>query len=207
MILVFCIVGILVLLVTLILISKLELKINRLDISNIDKHKNNEKLSLQISLLIGKFKWFRITINKDKLARIYVKIKEKEASMDLNKVKKDIEQDFKIIFEDAELRKLIFSTKLSLEKFNANIALGSRDILLTSYLVAVVSIVISNILPHIISPKKDVARIIHYRIVPIYKEEDIYNIHLSLTINTKILHLLNIIIKTYKITKLKKSTV
>lgn len=207
MILVFCIVGILVLLVTLILISKLELKINRLDISNIDKHKNNEKLSLQISLLIGKFKWFRITINKDKLARIYVKIKEKEATMDLNKVKKDIEQDFKIIFEDAELRKLIFSTKLSLEKFNANIALGSRDFLLTSYLVAVVSIVISNILPHIISPKKDVARIIHYRIVPIYKEEDIYNIHLSLTINTKILHLLNIIIKTYKITKLKKSTV
>lgn len=207
MILVFCIVGILVLLVTLILISKLELKINRLDISNIDKHKNNEKLSLQISLLIGKFKWFRITINKDKLARIYVKIKEKEATMDLNKVKKDIEQDFKIIFEDAELRKLIFSTKLSLEKFNANIALGSRDFLLTSYLVAVVSIVISNILPHIISPKKDMARIIHYRIVPIYKEEDIYNIHLSLTINTKILHLLNIIIKTYKITKLKKSTV
>lgn len=207
MILVFFIVGILVLLVTLILISKLELKINRLDISNIDKHKNNEKLSLQISLLIGKFKWFRITINKDKLARIYVKIKEKEATMDLNKVKKDIEQDFKIIFEDAELRKLIFSTKLSLEKFNANIALGSRDFLLTSYLVAVVSIVISNILPHIISPKKDVARIIHYRIVPIYKEEDIYNIHLSLTINTKILHLLNIIIKTYKITKLKKSTV
>lgn len=207
MILVFCIVGILVLLVTLILISKLELKINRLDISNIDKHKNNEKLSLQISLLIGKFKWFRITINKDKLARIYVKIKEKEATMDLNKVKKDIEQDFKIIFEDAELRKLIFSTKLSLEKFNANIALGSRDFLLTSYLVAVVSIVISNILPHIISPKKDVARIIHYRIVPIYKEEDIYNIHLSLTINTKILHLLNIIIKTYKITKLKKCTV
>ena len=207
MILVFCIVGILVLLVTLILISKLELKINRLDISNIDKHKNNEKLSLQISLLIGKFKWFRITINKDKLARIYVKIKEKEATMDLNKVKKDIEQDFKIIFEDAELRKLIFSTKLSLEKFNANIALGSRDFLLTSYLVAVVSIVISNILPHIISPKKDVARIIHYRIVPIYKEEDIYNIHLSLTINTKILHLLNIIIKTYKITKLKKTAV
>lgn len=207
MILVFCIVGILVLLVTLILISKLELNINRLDISNIDKHKNNEKLSLQISFLIGKFKWFRITINKDKLARIYVKIKEKEATMDLNKVKKDIEQDFKIIFEDAELRKLIFSTKLSLEKFNANIALGSRDFLLTSYLVAVVSIVISNILPHIISPKKDVARIIHYRIVPIYKEEDIYNIHLSLTINTKILHLLNIIIKTYKITKLKKSTV
>ena len=207
MILVFCIVGILVLLVTLILISKLELKINRLDISNIDKHKNNEKLSLQISLLIGKFKWFRITINKDKLARIYVKIKEKEATMNLNKVKKDIEQDFKIIFEDAELRKLIFSTKLSLEKFNANIALGSRDFLLTSYLVAVVSIVISNILPHIISPKKDVARIIHYRIVPIYKEEDIYNIHLSLTINTKILHLLNIIIKTYKITKLKKSAV
>ena len=207
MILVFCIVGILVLLVTLILISKLELKINRLDISNIDKHKNNEKLSLQISLLIGKFKWFRITINKDKLARIYVKIKEKEATMDLNKVKKDIEQDFKIIFEDAELRKLIFSTKLSLEKFNANIALGSRDFLLTSYLVAVVSIVISNILPHIISPKKDVARIIHYRIVPIYKEQDIYNIHLSLTINTKIQHLLKIIIKTNKIIKLKKTAV
>ena len=207
MILVFCIVGILVLLVTLILISKLELKINRLDISNIDKHKNNEKLSLQISLLIGKFKWFRITINKDKLARIYVKIKEKEATMDLNKVKKDIEQDFKIIFEDAELKKLIFSTKLSLEKFNANIALGSRDFLLTSYLVAVVSIVISNILPHIISPKKDVARIIHYRIVPIYKEQDIYNIHLSLTINTKIQHLLKIIIKTNKIIKLMKTAV
>ena len=207
MILVFCIIGVLILLITLIVISKIELKVNRLDLSNIDKHKNNEKLSLQISLLIGKFKWFRITINKDKLARIYVKIKEKEATMDLNKVRKDIEQDFKIIFEDAELRKLIFSTKLSLEKFNANIALGSRDILFTSYLVAIVSIAISNILPYIVSPKINVARIIHYRIVPIYKEQDIYNIHLSLTINTKIQHLLNIIIKTYKITKLKKSAV
>lgn len=207
MILVFCIVGILVLLITLILISKLELNINRLDLSNIDKHKNNEKLSLQISFLIGKFKWFKITINKEKLAWLYVKIKEKEASMDLNKVKKDIEQDFKIIYEDEELRKLIFSTKLNLEKFNANIALGSRDILFTSYLVAIVSIAISNILPHIVSPKINVARIIHYRIVPIYKEKDIYNIHLSLTINTKILHLLKIIIKTNKIIKLKKTAV
>ena len=207
MILVFCIIGVLILFIVLIVISKIELKVNRLDLSNIDKHKNNEKLSLQISFLIGKFKWFKITINKEKLAWLYVKIKEKEASMDLNKVKKDIEQDFKIIYEDVELRKLIFSTKLNLEKFNANIALGSRDILFTSYLVAIVSIAISNILPHIVSPKINVARIIHYRIVPIYKEEDIYNIHLSLTINTKILHLLNIIIKTYKITKLKKSAV
>ena len=207
MILVFCIIGILILLITLIVISKIELKVNKLDLSNIDKHKNNEKLSLQLSLILGKIRWFRVTINKEKLASIYVKIKEKEAKMDLNKVKKDIEKDFKIIFENDELRKLIFSTKLSLEKFNANIALGSRDFLLTSYLVAITSIVISNILPHIVSPKSNVAKIIHYRIVPIYKEEDIYNIHLSLTINTKILHLLNIIIKTYKIIKLKKSAV
>lgn len=207
MILVFCIIGILILLITLIVISKIELKVNKLDLSNIDKHKNNEKLSLQLSLILGKIRWFRVTINKEKLASIYVKIKEKEAKMDLNKVKKDIEKDFKIIFENDELRKLIFSTKLSLEKFNANIALGSRDFLLTSYLVAITSIVISNILPHMVSAKSNVARIIHYRIVPIYKEEDIYNIHLSLTINTKILHLLNIIIKTYKIIKLKKSAV
>ena len=207
MILVFCIIGVLILFIVLIVISKIELKVNRLDLSNIDKHKNNDKLSLQLSLILGKIKWFRVTINKEKLASIYVKIKEKEAKMDLNKVKKDIEKDFKIIFENDELRKLIFSTKLSLEKFNANIALGSRDFLLTSYLVAITSIVISNILPHIVSPKSNVARIIHYRIVPIYKEKDIYNIHLSLTINTKILHLLNIIIKTYKIIKLKKSAV
>ena len=110
MILVFFIIGILFLLVALILLSKLELNINRLDLSNIDKHKNNEKLSLQISFLIGKFKWFKITINKEKLAWLYVKIKEKEASMDLNKVKKDIEQDFKIIYEDVELRKKILLT-------------------------------------------------------------------------------------------------
>lgn len=207
MILVFCIIGVLILLITLIVISKIELKVNRLDLSNIDKHKNNEKLSLQLSLILGKIRWFRVTINREKLASLYVKIKEKEANMDLNKVKKDIEKDLKIIFENDELRKLIFSTKLSLEEFNANIALGSRDFLLTSYLVAVASIVISNILPHIVSPKSNVARIIHYRIVPIYKEKDIYNIHLSLTINTKILHLLNIISKTYKIIKLKKSAV
>ena len=207
MILVFCIIGVLILLITLIVISKIELKVNRLDLSNIDKHKNNEKLSLQLSLILGKIRWFRVTINREKLASLYVKIKEKEANMDLNKVKKDIEKDLKIIFENDELRKLIFSTKLCLEEFNANIALGSRDFLLTSYLVAVASIVISNILPHIVSPKSNVARIIHYRIVPIYKEKDIYNIHLSLTINTKILHLLNIISKTYKIIKLKKSAV
>ena len=96
---------------------------------------------------------------------------------------------------------MILSTKISLEKFNANISLGSEDFILTSYLVATVAMTISNILPHIVSKNADARKIIHYRIVPIYKEENIYKIHVSMNLNIEVLHLIKIVIKIMKINK------
>lgn len=201
MILVFILCFIIAIIIVMIIFSKIEIKIHRLDISNIERKKNNDKLLIQISLKIGKLEWIKFKINKEKLAKLYVKIKQKEAEEKTQVTKEKIENNLKEAIKSKEVRKMILSTKISLEKFNANISLGSEDFILTSYLVATVAMTISNILPHIVSKNADARKVIHYRIVPIYKEENIYKIHVSMNLNTEVLHLIKIVIKIMKINK------
>lgn len=204
MVLVFILLAIILIIIIVILMivfSRIELKIHRLDISNIERKNNNEKMLIQISLKIGKIEWIKFKINKEKLAKLYVKMKQKESEKKTKIMQKKIENSLKNAIKNKEFRKMVLSTKINLEKFNANICLGSRDFILTSYLVATVAMVISNILPHIVSKQSDVNKIIHYRIVPIYKEENIYKIHISANISTEVMHFIKIIIKVIKTNK------
>jgi len=195
MVLVFCFIAIFLAICILIICSKIEIKIHKLYISNREKRKNNEKMIMQISLKIGMIRWFKVKIDKQKFKAVYEKMKKQQESEKSKKMQRKMKQILKKAIQDREIRKMILSTKLNLKKFNANILIGNENFLITSYLVAGIAMAISNVLPHIVSKDVNLSKDIHYRIVPIYREENVYSISLSLEASTKILHLLKIVIR------------
>lgn len=172
----------------LISISKLELNIEDLDMSNINKKKNNKKLSVKISLKIGKLHWIYFKLNKHKLSIIYAKIKKNQYKKNITNedLKQKAIQDFKLIITNAKIKKEIIKTKINIEKINIDILVGTRDYIITSYFVAFISIIISNILPHILDKNIEIEKDIFYKVNPIYYPINMYNIKLSTIINVKV---------------------
>ena len=172
----------------LISISKLELNIKNLDMSNINKKQNNQRLSVKISLKIGKFHWLHFKLNKHKLATIYAKIKKDQYKKNITNedLKRKAIQDFKLIINNKEIKKEIKTTKINIEKLDANILVGTKDYIITSYLVAFLSIIISNILPHLLDKNIIIEEDIFYKVNPIYHPINMYNIKLSTIINVKV---------------------
>ena len=85
----------------LISISELELDIKNLQMSNINKKRNNEKIQIKVSLKIGNFHWLGIKITKTKLATIYAKMNEKQYKKNITN--KDLQrqaiEDVKVFFK------------------------------------------------------------------------------------------------------------
>lgn len=203
MILVFYIIlGILffiTLVASLIYISKLEIKIENLDMNNINKKNNNEKILIQISLKLHNIRWIRFKMNKEKLANLYGTAQKLEYKNNISAkiMKEKAEKEIKIILKDKKLKQKILDTNIELEKFNANISLGTEDYIITSYLVALIAIIISNILPHIIKDRNAIDKI-KYKVLPIYQPSNVYSIKLSTILNVKISNLINIAITLKK---------
>lgn len=196
------IILLIILLITFIIsISKLEIKIQNLKINNTNKIKNNEKILIQISLKIGKLHWLKIRINKEKLAKLYVKIKKSEEKNHITTqiIKEKLKDEIDRILREQEIKQQILNTKIEIENFKCSIELGTEDYILTSFIIAIISIIISNIIPHIISKNtKNIKKAINYKVLPIYQKQNIYNVQLSITISTKISHLLQIIFALIK---------
>ncbi len=201
------ILAILLVLIFMICISKLEINIKNMYINSRNKRKNNERALIKLSLKIGKWNWLKIKLNKEKLANLYAKLKIQEYTngIKFDNMKKNLETSAKVALKNRKLKKLVKSTNIEVEKFNANIAVGTEDYILTSYIVAIISIAISNILPHVIKEdevrKNNISKIIHYRIVPIYRDNNEYNVHLTIIASTKVLHLIRIFIEFIKMSK------
>ena len=136
----------------LISISELELDIKNLQMSNINKKRNNEKIQIKVSLKIGNFHWLSIKITKAKLSAIYAKIK--------------------------------------IEKLDTKIFVATKNYIATSYLVAIISIIISNILPHVVDEKASLDQDIFYQIKPIYNPINMYSVQANIRISTKIIKVL-----------------
>lgn len=191
--------------VFMISISRIEINIKNMHMNNLNKGKNNEHICIKLSLRIGNWNWLKIKLNKQNLANLYAKLKIQEYTDGINfeTIKNKFEISAKHILKNKEFRKLIKNIKIEVEKFNANIALGTEDYIVTSYIVATISIIISNILPHIISEKnkkdRKLSKIIHYRIVPIYRDENEYNIHLTLVACIKVWNLIKVLLRLIKI--------
>ena len=100
----------------LISISELELDIKNLQMSNINKKRNNEKIQIKVSLKIGNFHWLSIKITKAKLSAIYAKIKEKQYKKNITNKLEDIGLNILITFNKVEEISPEMSGKFSILK-------------------------------------------------------------------------------------------
>lgn len=219
------IMGMITVFMMLIIISKIEVNIKKFHISkinNINKNVNNNgnnnwknrSTFLKISLKIGKFQWLWINLDESKLAKIQEKLKEQEEKNKQikEKVNREIKNDLKLIIKNKKLRKELKDIKPQLKLFKANIQISTKDYIITSYLVAIISIVISNIVPHLVNEKqnrasKEIIKNINYKINPIYINQNYYDIRLSMIIDVSIFKILKFLIALVKISKKISKTV
>ena len=201
------IISIIFLLTILIISSKIEIEINKLDIDNTrkmstkdDRQKNNSKMVVQISLKIFNVHWIKIKLNKQKLASQYIKekIKVEEKNIEVKKIVKDIKENvLKNRNERTKIIKQIKKTQVLLEKLDLGVKVGTEDVVLTSYLVGVISIIIANILPHLVQAKKQTSEQLRskykYEVMPIYKNKTLYKINLDCIISAKLVHIIYVI--------------
>ena len=224
------IMGMITVFMMLIIISKIEVNIKKFHISkninNINKNVNkkinnngnnnwkNRRTFLKISLKIGKFQWLWINLDESKLAKIQEKLKEQEEKNKQikEKVNREIKNDLKLIIKNKKLRKKLKDIKPQLKLFKANIQISTKDYIITSYLVAIISIVISNIVPHLVNEKqnrasKEIIKNINYKINPIYINQNYYDIRLSMIIDVSIFKILKFLIALVKRSKKISKTV
>lgn len=201
MILVFCItlaiicgIGILTLLIYL---SKIELNIKNLYMNSESKKQNNKNVIISISLKLGGFKWFEFKMNKNKISSLYAKMKITEYKHNKD-IKNKMKRLLKACIQDKRIIKLASNLSIEIKEFKSEIFLGTEDTIVTSYLVAVVAIIISNVIPHTI---KNSLNAIQYKVLPIYKQKNMYILKLDSIIDIKIMKIIEIILKVKRTIK------
>ena len=202
MVLVFLICIILIIITAiffLIILSTLKIEIKDAELSNInDKNKQNttkskigKKYKIKISLLfLNKIKYISINLN-------YKKIQELKSKINFNKINiKKIEKEF----EWSDLKELI-EIKPNISYMNLNIKLGIDDVLFTTYLIPIISTIISIFLPLVV--EKASINKVNYIIKPIYNNGNIYDVKINIGLKIKIIKVVNAIYKIYKKRKIK----
>lgn len=176
--------------------SKIEIRIDNFNINNTDNNKNNKKLLVQVSLKIFNLHWLKIKINKNKLASGFIKQKMKIEEKNIN-IEEVAEKNIKTIMSNEKIKKAIKNIEIRLDKLYLNINIGVEDAVLTSYLIGVISIIISNILPHIINIKNkttsEIKNKYKYQVAPLYMNKNLYKINLNCIFDAKLVHIIYVI--------------
>ena len=206
MVLVFIFCGIVIaitLLICMIILSTLKIELCHFEASNMDNNKEisysdsytnkkenskkhrsmqvSENYQLKISLcLMNKVKWIGVHLNNRKIEKMSRKIKWQKIDF------KKMERDFKI--EDLKQLKKV---KPNVSYFHLESKVGVEDVIITSFLVATISTMISVILPHVVD--KYEKNKYHYKIVPLYINKNVYEIKFDGIIEIKMVHIINIL--------------
>lgn len=187
--------------VTLVALSKLEINIKDFDVQSFNKQDNNNKLLITISLKIFEFHWLKIKIDKRKLSNIYLKIKMQNQNIKINEIFLKVFRNTK---ENRKLKKEFRKIDFNAKKLNLSILLGTEDAPLTAYIVGGISIIISNILPHVSNFNE--YKNYYYKIEPIYINKNIYKINLNCIFDAKLVHIIYVIFKLIKEEKYERTS-
>lgn len=185
MVLVFILLGTIIallLIFTILLLSKLQIEIKNLKIGNKEENKGRIKDKYEVKITLYFLEkipilWFRLN-NK--------RIRKISNSKQLEKIDlKAIEKNIKFNKETLEIIKNI---KIKISKLNLRIDLGTEDVIFTSYLIAFIASLIGLILPHIVQKNK--INNCKYIVNPIYQNRNIYHVNLDSIISIKIVHII-----------------
>lgn len=185
LVLFFCsIIVMITLVIVFILISTIRIEIKNVKISNTVKM--NSKYIIKISAhLLNKFKWLAFEIDKTRIKKFTKKMHLEK--IDMQKLEKNIN-----LYDI----KQIINIKPKLAYLDLKMSLGVEDVILTSYIIPIVSTAISIIMPYITKDSK--FKNINYKILPVYNEQNVYDIKLDVTVEIKVINVLNAMYKIYK---------
>lgn len=183
MLVVFCILFIILLVITVTFFSTLQIAVENFSKSNYDqitKELGNKDFKLRISLyFLGKIKWLSFSANNEKMKKIY--FKQKLEQIDLEKAKKLVPD------KDIGLQ-LIKSLEVEVSKLELDLWLGTEDVILTSAIVCVIASGIGIVLPKIMKKNR-----VNYHINPLYQNKNQYKINFNCIINVKVVHIICVI--------------
>lgn len=190
MVLVFILIGIIILaylILTVFLLSTLQIDIENLKIGNKEKiNENNIKDEYEIKITVkflNRIPILWLKLNNKKIRKIS-NSKQLE-KIDLKSMKQNIRFDKKTL---KTIKEVIKSIKIKILELNLRIDLGTEDAILTSYLVAFIASILGIILPHIIEKNK--INNCKYIVNPIYQNRNEYHVSLDSIISIKIVHII-----------------
>ena len=188
----FLIIIILYLLSLIIYLSKIKIEIDTLKIEKNKILKIND-FKIKLYLVIGKLKWLKLEISKEKLENSknvnLEKIIKKISSLDVidNLKGRELFKNRNIVFEALK------DAKIKLERLNLNATIGLDNIIILTYLVAILDIILSIRLAK--KANKISSKDYQYKIIP-YKTKEIYfNLSINCIISIKIANIINIVLK------------
>lgn len=175
-------------------------KINKKDVSTIATNTKKEvdtKYTIKISLyFMNKIKYFSINLNNTKVRKIYRKMHLDR--IDIKKIEKDLTL--------SELKELL-KIKPYILRLNLKINIGVDDVILTTYIIPIICTILSIIVAKSeINNNQDYKsrNNLKYIVEPLYNQGNIYYIYLNTILKFKILNLLRVGIRIYKLNKIEK---
>ena len=177
----FYILIILAILVVILLFSNLKVEIKNLNLSTENLKENLIADTYKISIILYVLKLIpiiKIDITKDKLAKLRIKEKIKKVNI----------KRFKFEKIDKEQIKKINRFRPKIKYINLFINIGLEDVVITSYLVALLSSILGIMLKDTLKKFKDNKFIIH----PVYNK-NLLKLKLNCIIEMKMIHIIYII--------------
>ena len=170
-----------------IIFSTLNIQIQKLYFSNqnLKKMKWDYLVFLELSLF-GMIKIIKLRIDPDRVARMIrkFKLKEKMQEIDIKQMKQDLP-------DKKEQIEIIKRLKINLEEFHFVLELGTKDVLITSAMIAFLSSILGIAIARVI--KKYQEEKYEYKMIPVYQNKNIINLNANCIIQVKMVHIIGII--------------
>ena len=172
----------------MLLLSTLKINLKNLKVK-LAENKTKIYYEFYISLnLFNKIKFLQIKLDKEKLQKM--KIKNKLKPEQIEKIKQKV-------LNKEKLPEIIKKLKINISQFNLRVEIDTKNVIVTTGLVAIFSILISNILSRLIKINKK--NDYKYKIMPLYINQNILKIDFNCIINVKMVHIIYIIYILLKI--------
>ncbi len=179
-----------ILILLVIVCSTIKIEIQKLRFLNneTDKLQYDYLMFLELRFL-NHIKIVRLTLTPQKLKRLNQKVnlKEKLQKINLKEMKKDLPQKVK------QLEKQL---KIQLEQLHFYLEIGTKDVIITSAMIALIGSFVGILLPKWIKQYRHEKY--KYKIMPVYQNQNVIKLSLNCIIQVKVIHIINIIFTLVK---------
>lgn len=192
----FIILSIIITITVMVYFSTIKVEIDTLEIDNLQKIKINDFNIKVYLVLFNKIKWFKISINKEKIEKIK-KVKKVNLNKLIEKILNlEIFKELKnanFIQKEGIIAKALKKSKINIERLNLKAEVGLDNTIVLSYLVAILDIVLGITLARRASSIKEEKY--KYVIRPIQMKKFYLSISLNSIICVRISNIIKIIIR------------